>query len=120
MYMRNPTALIMAPWFIFARRIFEALSHFALDLDLAVADWDLFEAHRHSTKLDNATSVFQSLSTISWTLCGATYFYRVWMFWLKNRRAKGLEDVPLGANSSNWNSETTVSDSTGKSRRQPR
>jgi len=116
MWIRNPNALIMAPWFIFARRIFEALSHFALDLDLAVADWDLFEAHRHSTSLDNAISVFNCLSNFSFTLCGASYFYRVWMFWEKNRRAKGLEDVSSGTKDYHWDSETTVPDSTGTSR----
>jgi len=83
MDIRDAKAVIMAPWFILFRNIFEALSHFTLDLDLAWDDWELFENWRHN--MNNITSIFNHLAIAMLTLCGAAYFYRVWMFWFRTK-----------------------------------
>jgi len=89
MEIRDAKAVIMAPWFILFRNIFEAMCHFTLNLDLAKEDWEDFEIFRH--KRWNMTSIFNHLAIASLLLCGAAYFYRVWMFWFRNKVQDGAK-----------------------------
>merc|ERR1719419_1078028 len=107
MFVRAPKPMSMVTLTMWMCTIFEATAQLAEDLDLAKGNWDEFI----NKEKGSVSLIFYFLSTAGHLFCGATFLYRIWMFWYRNEWNKIAQihgEAAVKGDRDNWSPSTYV------------